>query len=419
MDPKSSKNSSDPKDYPLPGSDPKNHGAEAAGDLIRERIQKIHEEKQRQAQKTQPASLIEQFWHHYGEHPDTQQAWQDYYHSLNVSDKHKIWEEYRQQDTPTVATTATIKPKSQHPFVGQSKPHPEPASEPKPSATLTDPQTQTAHHQVSKKVVGEIEDTTPPTDIAQIKQRLIKRAQKDPKLNKKGRFKPLVTATTIALIVLALNYNELAFAQVKQFISPGSSLASPIIIDPSADVQISKQPRIIIPKINVDVPVVYNVTSDREEDIQAALQRGVVHYANTPKPGQAGNNVIVGHSSNNFFNSGKYKFAFVLLDRLEKGDTFILHYRGQRYIYKVYRKVVVEPNDFSVVEPTNVPTTTLITCTPPGTSWRRLVIQAEQISPQPKSSQINVNLPTFDQEEAQIIPGNSPSLWNRFTDWIF
>ena len=59
-----------------------------------------------------------------------------------------------------------------------------------------------------------------------------------------------------------------------------------------------------------------------------------------------GNAVIVGHSSNNLFNPGKYKYAFVMLNKLQAGDTFMLNYSGQRYVRaKVYQTQIVKPSD--------------------------------------------------------------------------
>jgi sortase A len=143
----------------------------------------------------------------------------------------------------------------------------------------------------------------------------------------------------------------------------------------------------------------------------------VVHYANTALPGQIGNNVIVGHSSNNFFNGGKYKFAFVLLDRLQIGDTFMLNYEGTRYVYRVFNRKVVEPTDFSLIQPTDKPVATLITCDPPGTSWQRLIIQGEQISPDPNTA-TEVQEQAVDPK-ATVVPGNAPSLWDSIRDFIF
>jgi sortase A len=193
-------------------------------------------------------------------------------------------------------------------------------------------------------------------------------------------------------------------------------LTTPVIVDPTTEVAIGKDAKLIIPKINVDIPVVYDVETFDEADIQAGLERGVVHYGNTALPGQNGNNVIVGHSSNNFFNTGKYKFAFVLLSRLDEGDNIILHYKGTRYIYRVTNKQIIQPDDFSLVQPTATPVVTLITCDPPGTSWRRLVVQAEQISPDPSGAQAS---DTHIPEDIQTpVPGNAPSIWQRIGDWF-
>lgn len=227
-----------------------------------------------------------------------------------------------------------------------------------------------------------------------------------------GFKRPIMIALILGFAIMILNYNEIAVAQVKQYITPSSVISTPVITDPSQQIEVGGEARIVIPKINVDAPVVYDVTSFEEEAIQEGLERGVVHYGTTALPGEVGNNVIVGHSSNNFFNGGEHKFAFVLLDRLENGDTFALNYQGQRYVYEVFRKVEIEANDFSVVQPTNEPITTLITCSPPGTSWRRLAIQARQILPDPTSAQTQqgpVQLPDIEGP----VPGNPESFWSR------
>lgn len=227
------------------------------------------------------------------------------------------------------------------------------------------------------------------------------------------RWRPLATALLAGLLYLGLTYNGVAVAQVKQYVSPGSRLTTPVIVDPSQESAVTNESRLIIPKINVDVPVIYDVLSFDEGLIQNALERGVVHYGTTALPGQAGNNVIVGHSSNNFFNQGQYKFVFVLLDRLENGDTFILHYQGQRYIYRVFNKAVIEPDDFRLIEATATPVTTLVTCTPPGTSWRRLVVQAEQISPALDPSSARAAPAALPSDISTPIPSYAPSIWQR------
>src|SRR5690606_15862011 len=112
--------------------------------------------------------------------------------------------------------------------------------------------------------------------------------------------------------------------------------------------------------------------------------------------------------SNNAFSPGDYKYVFVNLDRLDKGDTIYLNYQGTRYTYKVtVAHKVVEPNDVSVLNPSNKPILTLITCTPVGTNLRRLIVVAEQISPN-----LSQNKAGNSQDEAKpkTLPATTKSL---------
>jgi sortase A len=203
---------------------------------------------------------------------------------------------------------------------------------------------------------------------------------------------------------------------ISPFITPSKTASSsPIIIDPNATV--SEENLVIIPKINLEVPVVYNLESAKEDVLQNGLENGVVHYPSSPVPGEKGNVVVVGHSSNNIFNAGKYKFAFALLSYLENGDTVIMQYNKKRYIYKVYDKFIVKPSEVSVLGPTDKSSAlTLITCDPPGRNTNRLIIRAEQISPEPSSNIASSTQPAI--EEAPIVPGNSPSLFSRLFSWL-
>ena len=152
-----------------------------------------------------------------------------------------------------------------------------------------------------------------------------------------------------------------------------------------------------------------------EKDIQNALNDGVVHYPTTALPGQKGNVVIVGHSSNNLFNPGKYKYAFVMLNKLQAGDTFMLNYSGQRYVYKVYQTQIVKPSDTWVLDPQpgKDSIATLITCDPPGTNINRMVVFGEQILPTPDKNTTVATTAKPSSTTKTSVPGNSPSLINR------
>ena len=206
---------------------------------------------------------------------------------------------------------------------------------------------------------------------------------------------------------------------IAPFITPSRNISNTaIIVDPLVGNSVDPEPKVIIPKINVEVPVIYDVTSIDEKAIENGLERGVVHYGLSPVPGQDGNVVIVGHSAQNIFTPGKYKYVFSLLHDLQINDTFMLNYYGQQYVYRVYVKKVVKPTDVSVLGPADkTATATLITCDPPGLSSNRMIIIGEQISPAPTGN-IAANT-TKSTQQPSIVPGNPESLFHRLFSWIW
>lgn len=147
--------------------------------------------------------------------------------------------------------------------------------------------------------------------------------------------------------------------------------------------------RLIIPKIGQSVPLVDMSTehiegenwNELEKQIQDSLKDGVVHYPGTAKPGQFGNFFITGHSSYYPWDPGKFKDVFALLGKLEVGDRYYVYYDQIKYSYEVTEKFEVQPDVVDVLaQPKNKKISTLMTCTPVGTTLRRLIIRAEQIS---------------------------------------
>jgi LPXTG-site transpeptidase (sortase) family protein len=219
------------------------------------------------------------------------------------------------------------------------------------------------------------------------------------------------------LIVLFGFFNEVVIAP---FIQPSRNVsATPIIISPDG-VTASDKNEVIIPKINVEIPLDFSATSTEEKAFEAALDKGVAHYPTTALPGQQGNASFFGHSSNNIFNPGKYKFAFVLLNELVPGDTFYITYNGVAYAYTVYDKKIVEATAVEILNPVPGKSSTamLVTCDPPGTSLRRLVVWGEQISPNPSSNSAAAVAPAVKTDDSTALPGNGPTLWGRIRDWV-
>ncbi len=139
---------------------------------------------------------------------------------------------------------------------------------------------------------------------------------------------------------------------------------------------------IIIPKINVDAPIIY-MESGENKQILEDIKYGVGHYPNTAMPGQVGNVFMTGHSSYYWWSGGEYNQIFALLDKLKAGDLVYIYYDGGKYIYRVKESFVVNPSQVNVLENTNEPILTLMTCTPLGTNLRRLIVRADLVGRPP------------------------------------
>lgn len=235
------------------------------------------------------------------------------------------------------------------------------------------------------------------------------------KVRRSRHFVPIVAALSVMLLFLFLQYNRVLFANVQAYISPGNVNPANFIIDPTTSLSVSPEPKLIIPKINVDVPVIYDTTPDYDSQM-AAMQNGVAYFGipgASSKPGQVGNTVLSGHSSNDIIDKGDYKFIFARLDQLDNGDPIYVNYQGKRYTYTVTKKQVVAPTDVqALVYPASKPVITLITCTPLGTSLNRLLVTAEQVSPDP-SAAAAAPTATNSASTTTTMPGNSPTFLQR------
>ena len=243
------------------------------------------------------------------------------------------------------------------------------------------------------------------------------------KTRRMRRLIPIFAGVFVALVILFLQYNRLIFAPIMAYVSPGNAPASEIeALDPTITQTVSADPRLIIPKLNIDVPIRFGVPLS---GVMSAMNNGVAHYriaGASAYPGGIGNFIITGHSAGDVYSSNPYKYIFSGLERLEDGDLIYVNYNSTRYTYQVVRKQVVEPSNVSaLVVQTDKPLITLVTCTPLGTSRYRLLVTGEQISPSYDESQTNPN-PTPDEpvfDEGTELPANEPSffenVWNFLT----
>lgn len=135
---------------------------------------------------------------------------------------------------------------------------------------------------------------------------------------------------------------------------------------------------IVIPKLSVSAPVFASVNPFDEKEYLPVLQKGVAHAKGSALPGRFGNTYLFAHSTDAFYNVGKYNAIFYLLGKLEKGDKIYIYYNNQKYTYDVADKKVVSPAEVSYLGKSGKGNTlTLQTCYPPGTTLKRLVVVAE------------------------------------------
>ncbi|MFH1186822.1 MAG: sortase [Candidatus Levyibacteriota bacterium] len=125
-----------------------------------------------------------------------------------------------------------------------------------------------------------------------------------------------------------------------------------------------------IQKLKIENAVVSTIDTD--------LSAHLVNYGGTAIPPQKGAAVVFGHSTlPQWFNPKDYKTIFATLHELRVGDEIKVNVSNLTFIYKVYNISVVESSDVSMFEQRYDDSyLTLVTCTPPGTIWKRLIIRA-------------------------------------------
>jgi len=119
----------------------------------------------------------------------------------------------------------------------------------------------------------------------------------------------------------------------------------------------------------LEVPSVKLATTVLEGTDDGTLSRGSGHIEDTPFPGQSGNVGIAGHRDT----------VFRPLRHIHLGDAMKLTTGDRVYHYKISKTLIVDPDDVYVLDPTEHPTLTLVTCYPfdfIGHAPRRFIVQA-------------------------------------------
>lgn len=112
------------------------------------------------------------------------------------------------------------------------------------------------------------------------------------------------------------------------------------------------------------------------------LTKHLVQYPQTALPGQSGSPVIFGHSTiPSFYNPDKYTTIFSNLPKVKVGSDIFTNFNGTDYSYRISKIYEVKPNELWVLKQNyNAKTIKIVTCVPPGTTLRRLVVEATLIN---------------------------------------
>lgn len=127
---------------------------------------------------------------------------------------------------------------------------------------------------------------------------------------------------------------------------------------------------ISIPKINAYAPIIPNVNPWQKEEYLKVLSKGVAQAQGNP-------NFLFAHSSDLPWRITRYNIAFLRLGELKKGDQIIINKDGIKYQFQVVDKVEVWPNDVAYLKEPPKNQLVLMTCTPVGTSLKRLLVFAK------------------------------------------
>lgn len=180
----------------------------------------------------------------------------------------------------------------------------------------------------------------------------------------------LIALIYYPVIVVDLNY---------RFSNLSSTLYSPVEVSTQKQslVPVDTGFGIVIPKIGASARIIPNVDPTSSLIYQNALSRGVAHALGTSFPGEPGNVFLFSHSSADFYLASRYNSVFYLINKLVEGDEIDIYYKNELYKYNVTGKKIVGSRDSTYLYGKSTQNKlTLMTCWPPGTTLKRLIVEA-------------------------------------------
>ena len=125
-----------------------------------------------------------------------------------------------------------------------------------------------------------------------------------------------------------------------------------------ADQTVKSFDRVVIPSLKINTSVVLKPYSELSWDL-TTLGQDVAHLGDIPNQTSVNNIVMAGHVTVRDGSNGPFRYLW----KLVPGDRILLEVGNSTYTYTVREQVLVYPDETSVLEDTQTPQLTLITCT--------------------------------------------------------
>jgi LPXTG-site transpeptidase (sortase) family protein len=142
----------------------------------------------------------------------------------------------------------------------------------------------------------------------------------------------------------------------------------------------------VIPKIGKNIPLIdvnhwpVEWQDELNKVFMKELEKGVIRYPGSAKPGEDGVTFIFWHSSNFPWAKWEFNEVFWLLDKVSFDDDIIIYFNSKKYMYKIREKQVIKPWDVSILKRNKKKNeVSIMTCWPLGTDISRLVVTGELV----------------------------------------
>lgn len=180
-----------------------------------------------------------------------------------------------------------------------------------------------------------------------------------------------MTVISTVLIASGVYVLFLAASPGLQEVLPHKTWTKPVVHAPGV---VLSEDRLYIPKLQVNVTY-------KAGDKSVLNDNAWWRHDDRGNPEQGGNFILAAHRFEMGLTPGEVhrKSPFYRLDALTIGDKIYVDYKGTRYMYEVYNRYKVKPNDSSIEAPTNDAHMTLYSCTYRGSADGREVVVARLV----------------------------------------